>query len=74
MKVEKKQAIPKPPPTEFVVTLTEEEATDLSNIMGCIAGTFPGRKTLDRLFYALSGVGVTCPMTLEGNMQKRNDQ
>lgn len=65
MKVEKKELPPVlPPPCEYTITLTEQEATDLYNLLGCIGGLCIERqRTLDPLWALLSkqlGKSNTC--------------
>ena len=57
MKVETKN-LPVVPPVEFVITLTQEEANDLSDICGCLLGDVSQKKTTDRLYLLLRQDGT----------------
>ena len=42
----------------YVITLTEEEAIVVMDVMGWVGGEGPEREVTDKLFYSLSEVGV----------------
>ena len=53
MQVEKKP-VPPPPPEEFVITISRTEAEDIFNILGCLGGDVPERKTSSKLWSRLA--------------------
>ncbi len=60
MNIEKKMLPPVPPPCEYVLTLTEEEAELLKNIVGSMNGDLemPERQLVNKLWNVLNGAGV----------------
>ena len=64
MKVEKKEVKPVPPPAEFIVTLSEREATNIMAVIGVISGSFPEREDLDTLWNSLRNAGAVHASTM----------
>ena len=74
MKIEKKEVKPVPPPAEFIVTLSEREATNIMAVIGAISGSFPEREDLDTLWYSLHYAGAVHANTMNPVVMCRKEK
>ena len=58
MQVDQKKVVAPPPPIEYVISLTHQEAEDLFNVLGALGGAPPERETTSNLWQKLRDFDV----------------